>query len=117
MQRIRTLIRPVQLRPLPVHAVSHQPRCNIEWIPFIRPPPVYTHGEIFAVLIPVATGLRLIELRELALIPNFSVESVRQNYRVENSVKILRMQLIEDFLGIGKHPGIPHEGPVLGVPT
>ena len=117
MQRIRTLIRPVQLRPFPVHAVANQARRDAERIAFVRPPSADAHGNVFAMCVPVAACRLLIKARYVARIVNGPTESVRENDHVHHGMKVLPVKLIKHFLGIGEDAGIPHKRTILGVPA
>src|ERR1700728_5388043 len=117
MQRIRSLIRPVDLRALPVQAIPHQPRWYVKRIAFIRPPSINAESKIFAMLIPVATGFFIIKARNVARIVNRSAKLVRKNYYVHHSAKMLLVQFIQHMFGIGENAGIPYKRAILRVPA
>src|SRR5579863_9321352 len=102
MQRIRTLVWPIHLRPFPVHAVANQPRRDVERVAFVGPPSVDSQGKVFAMRVPMTTCGFLIEARKLTRIVNRTTELVRQNYYMHHGLEVFPVQLIEHFFGIGK---------------
>ena len=117
MQSIRALVRPVDLRAFPVHAISNEPRCDVERIAFIRPPAVHAQSKVFAVGVPVAAGFLFIKPREFASVVSRSAKFVREDHRVEHGPEIILMELVEHFLGIGEYARVPCERAVLGIPA
>src|SRR5579864_4969437 len=117
MQRVGSLIRPIDLRPFPVHAVSHQTRWDIEGVAFVWPPTIDPHSEIFSVGVPIATGFGLVETRQVAFVVDGTAQCVRKNHHMRHGTKMLLMQLIQYYLRVGKNSGIPIVCAILAIPT
>ena len=87
MQLRQRVITSFHLGPLSLD----ETRRYIERITFIGPPAVYSHREVFAVRVPVATGIFCVEGVRVAWIVNCSTEFVSQNYVMEDNAKIILM--------------------------
>lgn len=107
MQGVGTLIRPIDLRAFPMHAVAHQSRRDAQRVTFIGPPAVHAQSEVFAVSIPVAAGLFLVEPGRLAWVVDGAAEFVCQNYIVEHNAEVVFVEFVDHFLWVGKHVGVP----------
>src|SRR5215475_10503456 len=99
MQGIRSLIWPINLWALPIHAIPDQARRDVERVAFVRPPTIYAHGEIFAMRIPIATRLSLVVTRKFAVVVNGSTKFVGQDYDMHNGAEIIFVKFIEHFFG------------------
>src|SRR5208283_3542105 len=117
MKGVRAHVRPIELRTLPVHAIAHESRGDIEGITLVRPPSVHAHGKVFAMSIPVATCFGFVEARKITSIVYGTAKPVRKNDGMQDGMKVLSMQLVEHFLGIRKNAGVPNEGAILGIPS
>src|SRR3954467_11165609 len=117
MQSIGTLIRAIDLRALPVHAVARQSRKYIQRIAFVRPPAIDSHGEVFSMSIPITTGIFCVECGQLTAIVRRPLEFVRQNYIVKHYAEIIVVKLLDDFFRVGKDAGIPGERSIFRVPS
>src|SRR5438552_2282449 len=103
MECIRSFIRPVYLRAFPVHAISNQPRGNVQWIAFIWPPAINAHGEVLTVCAPLATRLFFIEFGKFARITRGSLKFVGEYHGVEHNAEIVSMKFFENFFRVGKY--------------
>src|SRR6266566_5145785 len=103
MERIRSFIRPVYLRAFPVQAISNQPRGNVQWVAFIRPPAVNAHGEVLTVCVPMATRLFFIESGKVARITRGSLKFVGEYHGVEYNAEIVFMKFFENFFRVGEY--------------
>src|SRR5437879_1427886 len=117
MQRIGTLIWAVDLGTFPVHAIANQPGCDVERITFVRPPAIQSHGEVFAVRVPITACLFFIKARQLAMVMYRATKFVGQNYAVHDDMKIIPMELIEHFFRIWENVGVPGERAILSIPA
>ena len=58
MQREGPLVGAIELVSVPVHAIAHQARGQVERVAFIRPPAVHAGSEHRAMHVPIAARLQ-----------------------------------------------------------
>src|SRR6266436_3944429 len=117
MQRVRPLVRPIDLRTLPIHPVASETRCDVERIAFVGPPAIHAQRENLAMYVPVATGLLVGGLRWIACIVHRAMQRASLDHDVRHNLEVLGVKLIEDRLGVRKDFPVELELAVVGVPT
>ena len=117
MQGKGTLIRAIQLRALVIHAISHQPRIDIQRIAFVRPPAIHAEREHLAMRVPQAGRLAFVESIYAARVVDGPLQLGGPDHRMQDDAKMFLVKLIDDLFRIRKHPRIPGKGTVSGVPA
>src|SRR5579864_6142890 len=74
VQRERTLVRSIDLRPFVIHSIARQPRSRVQWIAFVWPPSVHTERKIFSMRVPVTRHFFFVESRQIANIARRAVQ-------------------------------------------
>src|SRR2546429_3552384 len=120
MQGERPLVRTQLLRAFPVHTMAREPRWAIETVSLIGPPAVRSHIVELFVDRPVTTYLSIVgppsiqcsptrQRRSRARIAYAARQAPAFEHRVQHHFEVLRVQLINHLLRIGKILRIPGE--------
>src|SRR5438876_899576 len=119
MKGKRTLVRPPELRPLPVHPVAVAPRRLVEAVALVRPPAVDARIEDAAVRGPVAANRKLVRTRGRTKTVSSSGQPAAFSFydHVHYDAEMLGVEAVDHALRIWKIGGVPCEFGVPRVPT